>query len=324
MEVRIPIADRHQALSLLGAHDRNVKLLRDTFEVELIARPEGLVLRGSNMRVKQASRVIHEMMSRLAAGSRLDMGEVMDLMAETVERRRLESGQTIEVFAKGMKVQPLTPGQRKYCKAVRKRPLIFCIGPAGTGKTYLAVALALQALKNHEVRKIILARPAVEAGEKLGFLPGDVQAKVNPYLRPLYDALSDMMEFGQLRKYMENDMIEVIPLAYMRGRTLNQAFIILDEAQNCTAGQMKMCLTRLGQDSRAIVTGDITQIDLPKGEISGLVLVQRILAGVRGIDFVYLKAADIVRHPLVQEIVNAYERHHLQESNVETRNPKPE
>jgi phosphate starvation-inducible PhoH-like protein len=216
---------------------------------------------------------------------------------------------SIEVLARGMKVVPRTPGQRRYIRAVQKKHLVFCIGPAGTGKTYLAVAMAIHALKTRQVRRIILARPAVEAGERLGFLPGDLEAKVNPYLRPLYDALSDMMEFGQLRKYMDNDMIEVGPLAYMRGRTLNHAFIILDEAQNCTAGQMKMCLTRLGENSRAIVTGDVTQTDLPSGETSGLVAVQSILEGIRGIEFVYLKSTDIVRHRLVQDIVNAYESH---------------
>jgi len=308
MEIRIPIKNQQQAMRLLGTHDRHLKLLCKTFEVDVVLRPEGLVVLGPQAKVRAAGRVIEALLERAQSGDRLGVEEVKDLMAACAASEGPAEGMGIEVFARGMKVMPRTPGQGKYVRAVRRRHLVFCIGPAGTGKTYLAVALALQALKAHQVRKITLARPAVEAGEKLGFLPGDMQAKVNPYLRPLYDALSDMMEFGQLRKYMENDMIEVIPLAYMRGRTLNHTFVILDEAQNCTIGQMKMCLTRLGEDSRAIVTGDITQIDLPIGEMSGLVAVQKVLADVRGIEFIYLKPTDIVRHRLVQDIVNAYER----------------
>jgi phosphate starvation-inducible PhoH-like protein len=308
MEIRIPIRDQQEAMRLLGTHDKHLKLLCKTFEVDMVLRPEGLLVLGSEAKARAASRVIEAMLERTQSGDRLGIEEVKDLMAACTASEGPAEGLAIEVFARGMKVIPRTGGQRKYVRAVRKKPLVFCIGPAGTGKTYLAVALALHALKTRQVRKITLARPAVEAGEKLGFLPGDMQAKVNPYLRPLYDALSDMMEFGQLRKYMENDMIEVIPLAYMRGRTLNHTFVILDEAQNCTTGQMKMCLTRLGEDSRAIVTGDITQIDLPVGEMSGLVAVQRILSDIRGIEFIYLKPSDIVRHRLVQDIVNAYER----------------
>jgi phosphate starvation-inducible PhoH-like protein len=308
MEIKIPIRDQQQAMRLLGAHDAHLKLLCRTFEVDVVLRPEGLLVLGPQVKARAASRVIEAMIERTESGDRLGLEEVKDLMAACAASEGPAEGLAIEVFARGMKVMPRTVGQRKYVRAGRKQPLVFCIGPAGTGKTYLAVAMALHALKTRQVRKITLARPAVEAGEKLGFLPGDMQAKVNPYLRPLYDALSDMMEFGQLRKYMENDMIEVIPLAYMRGRTLNHTFVILDEAQNCTTGQMKMCLTRLGEDSRAIVTGDITQIDLPVGEMSGLVAVQRVLSDVRGIEFIYLKPSDIVRHRLVQDIVNAYER----------------
>ncbi|KPL01877.1 MAG: phosphate starvation-inducible protein PhoH [Planctomycetes bacterium SM23_65] len=313
MELEIPVKNQNQALKLLGTHDGHVRLLRETFEVDVVARPEGLVVRGPQTRARAAGKVLEAMLERVRSGDRLGLEEVKDLIAACATSKRDTDELAIDVFARGMKVLPRTPGQRKYVRAVQKKHLVFCIGPAGTGKTYLAVAIALQALKTRQVRKIVLARPAVEAGEKLGFLPGDMQAKVNPYLRPLYDALSDMMEFGQLRKYMENDMVEVIPLAYMRGRTLNHAFIILDEAQNCTTGQMKMCLTRLGEDSRGIVTGDITQIDLPTGQMSGLVAVQSILSGVRGIEFIYLKSRDIVRHRLVQDIVNAYGRSELRE-----------
>ncbi len=307
MELEIPVGDRHEALKILGTHDRNLKILRETFNVTLFTSAEGIVVRGPEAPVRAAGKVIEAMLDRVHAGDRLEAEEVKDLIAACAMAAQGGEATAIEVLAHGMKVVPRTPGQRRYVRTVEKKHLVFCIGPAGTGKTYLAVAMAIHALKTRQVRRIILARPAVEAGERLGFLPGDLQAKVNPYLRPLYDALSDMMEFGQLRKYMDNDMIEVIPLAYMRGRTLNHAFIILDEAQNCTTGQMKMCLTRLGEDSRAIITGDITQTDLPTDETSGLVAVQEILSGIPGIEFVYLKASDIVRHRLVQDIVNAYE-----------------
>ena len=308
MELRIPIKDRHEALRLLGTQDRHVKLLRRTFEVDVVARAESLVVRGAERRVRSAGKVLAAMRERLDDGGRLGVDEVKDLIAICAAAKGEVDPMAIEVFVRGKTVTPRTPGQRKYVAAVHKKHLVFCIGPAGTGKTYLAVAMALHALKTRQVRKIILARPAVEAGEKLGYLPGDMHAKVNPYLRPLYDALSDMIEFGQLRKYMDNDMLEVIPLAYMRGRTLNSAFIILDEAQNCTAGQMKMCLTRMGEDSRVIVTGDVTQVDLPEGAVSGLVEVQTVLKGIRGIAFVHLKSRDIVRHRLVQNIVDAYAR----------------
>jgi len=308
VEIEIPIKNRHEALRLLGTHDRHLKLLRETFDADVFARSEGLIVRGRQAPVRAMGKVLNAMLARIHADDGLGLEDVKDLIAVTASTKAEKDPMTIEVIARGKTVTPRTPGQRKYVRAIRKKSLVFCIGPAGTGKTYLAVAMAVQALKKREVRKIILARPAVEAGEKLGFLPGDMHAKVNPYLRPLYDALSDMMEFGQLRKYMENDMLEVIPLAYMRGRTLNNAYIILDEAQNCTPGQMKMCLTRMGEDSRYIVTGDITQIDLPEEMRSGLVEVQTILSGLRGIAFVYLKSRDIVRHRLVQNIVDAYER----------------
>ena len=213
----------------------------------------------------------------------------------------------IDVFFKGSPVRPKTQGQYIYVETMKKNDVVFCIGPAGTGKTYLAVALAISALKNGIVEKIVLARPAVEAGERLGFLPGDIHAKVNPYLRPLYDALANMMDIAQVKKYIETDLIEILPLAFMRGRTLNNSFIILDEAQNCTTKQMKTFLTRLGVQSRIVVTGDITQIDLPVSETSGLIDVQEKLTNIAGIDFVNLTKLDIVRHKLIQKIVDAYE-----------------
>jgi phosphate starvation-inducible PhoH-like protein len=319
MDAEIPIKDHHEALQLLGMHDRNLKLVRDAFEVGAVARRGKLVFNGAPANVRKAVKAINQMIAQIKASGELGLDDVRDII-EKIDAGVRDPGDpfSIEVFSRGTVIQPRTDGQKRYVAAVNKKPLVFCIGPAGTGKTYLAVAMALQALKRRDVRRIILARPAVEAGEKLGFLPGDMVAKVNPYLRPLYDALNDMMDFGQLRKYQENDLIEVIPLAYMRGRTLNHAFIILDEAQNCTRGQMKMCLTRMGEDSRAIVTGDITQIDLPAGEVSGLVAVQTILRGVRGIEFIHLERSDIVRHRLVQDIVQAYER----QSQLTTRNSK--
>jgi phosphate starvation-inducible protein PhoH and related proteins len=214
---------------------------------------------------------------------------------------------TVEVFQAGRKIQPRTPGQAVYMRAIAEHDLVFCAGPAGTGKTYLAVAMAVAALKQERIRKIVLVRPAVEAGESLGYLPGDLQAKINPYLRPLLDALREMMDYDQIKRYTEQDLIEVIPLAYMRGRTLNEAFIILDEAQNTTISQMKMFLTRMGRNSKIVVSGDTTQVDLPSHAHSGLIDAQRRLKGIEGIAQVRLNNADIVRHRLVRDIVRAYE-----------------
>jgi phosphate starvation-inducible protein PhoH and related proteins len=208
----------------------------------------------------------------------------------------------------GKQIGPRTNGQRQYVEAIEKHDIVFGIGPAGTGKTYLAMACAVEALKKQEVRRIILTRPAIEAGESLGFLPGDMQAKISPYLRPLYDALYDMMDAERIEKYIETGIIEVAPLAYMRGRTLNDAFIILDEAQNCTAEQMKMFLTRLGFDSKAVITGDLTQSDLPQGKPIGLLQAQDVLKSIEGIKFIYFSGSDVVRHSLVQRIIEAYEK----------------
>jgi len=223
----------------------------------------------------------------------------------------------IRVFKKDKEIRPKTLGQQKYIEAVRKNDIVFAIGPAGTGKTYLAVAIALSALKNEEVDRIILVRPAVEAGESLGYLPGDLLEKIDPYFRPLYDAMYEMMPSEKFQKYMERGIIEIAPLAYMRGRTLNNSFIILDDAQNTTLGQMKMFLTRFGFGSKVIINGDITQIDLPLKEHSGLIRVERILKKIKGIEFVYLNDRDVVRHRLVQEIIRAYEREDLRNQKKE-------
>ena len=296
---------------LFGPHDQHLRTVREALHVECVSREGQLVVTGSKLDVKRAEKAMAALMEEVELHGRLSHEFVEGVLDRVLERKGAYREYDIDVLAKDAVITPRTAGQARYVEAMNHNELVFCIGPAGTGKTYLAVALAVQALKHQRVRRIILARPAVEAGEKLGFLPGDMQAKVNPYLRPLYDALADMMEFGQLRRYMDNDMIEVIPLAFMRGRTLNHAFIILDEAQNCTAGQMKMCLTRLGESSRVVITGDITQVDLPPGEVSGLVDVQELLKGLKSIQFTYLDTSDIVRHRLVQNIVEAYQKRDL-------------
>jgi phosphate starvation-inducible PhoH-like protein len=234
-----------------------------------------------------------------------DVGQAIGKAAEQTDEQRAD---VIDVYTRGHAIRPKTDGQRRYIEAILNHDLTFCTGPAGTGKTYLAVAAAANQLKRGQARRIVLARPAVEAGERLGFLPGDLQAKVNPYLRPLFDALHDMMDFEQVKRFMVNDVIEVIPLAFMRGRTLNESVIILDEAQNTTAAQMLMFLTRLGHDSKMIITGDTSQVDLPAGQKSGLVDAVEKLKGIKGIATVELERSDIVRHRLVQNIVNAYER----------------
>jgi len=305
--VTIGLPDVDQTRVLFGTRDQHLRSIREALKVECVSREGQLVITGARLDVKRAEKVFVQLMEEVEVHGKLTETFVTAVLDRVLDRQPYREHE-IDVLAKEMRVTPRTPGQVKYVEAMSKNELVFCIGPAGTGKTYLAVALAVQALKHQRVRRIILARPAVEAGEKLGFLPGDMQAKVNPYLRPLYDALADMMEFGQLHRYMENDMIEVSPLAFMRGRTLNHAFIILDEAQNCTAGQMKMFLTRIGEHSRAVVTGDVTQVDLPPGERSGLVDVQDLLKGIKNIQFSYLETCDIVRHRLVQNIVEAYQR----------------
>lgn len=303
--VRLP--EGVSARQVFGSADRHLRRLRQAFGVRVVAREEFVQLDGPAPAVAAARRALEALFGRAARGA-LTSEAVQSVIQEVEAEQKGAPLSRIETLVPGKYVVPRTPGQQTYLEAAARHDLVFCIGPAGTGKTYLAVALAVQALKRTEVKKIVLARPAVEAGEKLGFLPGDIIAKVNPYLRPLYDALEDMMSFTQMRRYMDADMIEVIPLAFMRGRTLNDSFIILDEAQNATALQMKMFLTRLGVNSRVIVNGDVSQIDLPPGETSGLKDAERILRGVAGIAFVYLTARDIVRHRLVSDIVGAYER----------------
>jgi phosphate starvation-inducible PhoH-like protein len=293
-------------MELFGQADKHLKMLRDTFDVQVVSRGSDVTLTGSVESVNAAAEVVDRMQKRLLERGKLGISDMRELMSQVASRISPDEGQAICVYSHKQVVEPFTRGQLDYVETMLKHDITFCTGPAGTGKTYLAVAVAVSMLKRKQIRKIVLARPAVEAGERLGFLPGDLQAKVNPYLRPLFDSLEDMMDFAQVRRFMEMDIIEVIPLAFMRGRTLNEAAIICDEAQNTSQTQMLMFLTRMGRGSRMIVTGDVTQVDLERGQLSGLVDAIRRLKGVKGIGFVEMGKADIVRHRLVQNIVQAY------------------
>ena len=308
VENKIQLKSDQEASVLFGNHDKNLRIMRDVFGVKIVARNGVLKYEGVFDRVKKLTDVVNSLLEIIRRTGKLDEDDI-DIVIADIDRGIDHSipERSIEVFIKGQPVTPKTEGQAKYVNAISNNDLVFCIGPAGTGKTYLAVSLALSTMKSGYLKKIVLARPAVEAGERLGFLPGDIQAKVNPYLRPLYDAMADMIEIGQVKKYIENDLIEILPLAFMRGRTLDDSFIILDEAQNCTVKQMKTFLTRFGIRTKVVVTGDITQVDLPTGEKSGLIDVQERLKGVSGVDFVYLTRSDIVRHRLVRDIVDAYD-----------------
>lgn len=293
---------------LFGAYDENLMLLEDSLNVKVVARGQDLILSGSGTELAAAVEVVEHLLKRAQSGKSVSAHDIRYTVRLVKDEKKVESlGGTILSNARGRPIGPRTLGQKAYVEAIEKNPLVFGIGPAGTGKTYVAVAMAVAAFKRKEIDRIILTRPAVEAGERLGFLPGDIQEKVNPYLRPLYDALFDVLGLDTFQKYMERGLIEVAPLAYMRGRTLESAFVILDEAQNTTGEQMKMFLTRLGLNSKAVVTGDITQVDLPKGTYSGLDQVRLILKDIPGIGFVYLTDKDVVRHELVSRIIRAYE-----------------
>ncbi|MFH1227918.1 MAG: PhoH family protein [Planctomycetota bacterium] len=293
-------------IDIFGPYDSHLKLIRDECGVGVAVHDRDIKIIGADRDVAQASNILYKLIS---SSRPVNDAMVADLINKAKGRDETpeQKASSSSVGAAKITIQPKTEGQARYLEAMQNNEIVFSIGPAGTGKTYLAVAQALTVFKQNGVRKIILCRPAVEAGERLGFLPGDYQEKVNPYLRPLYDALGSFIEYQQLRRLIDNNIIEVIPLAYMRGRSLNNAFIILDEAQNTTSDQMKMFLTRMGNGSRIVVTGDITQIDLPPGKVSGLVEVQAVLGDTKGVAFPYLTKADIVRHPLVQDIVDAYE-----------------
>ncbi|MBQ6164047.1 MAG: PhoH family protein [Clostridia bacterium] len=301
-----------QAVSLFGSFDENIKLIEQQYGVDIVNRGAELKISGSEESVDGAARAVNGLLTLINKGEALseqNVRYVMSLVADGSEDKLASmSSDCICITSKGKPVKPKTLGQKKYIEAIRKNTIVFGVGPAGTGKTYLAVAMAVNAFRAKEVNRIILTRPAVEAGEKLGFLPGDLQSKVDPYLRPLYDALFDMLGAENYTRYQERGNIEVAPLAYMRGRTLDDSFIILDEAQNTTPEQMKMFLTRLGFNSKIVVTGDITQIDLPDGKRSGLVDVLRILKNVDDIETVLFNEKDVVRHRLVQDIIKAYEK----------------
>jgi phosphate starvation-inducible protein PhoH and related proteins len=305
LELVIRLEEPAKRVSLFGSADRHLRMIRDTLGVKISARDSLLKLSGETNQVGKAAAVIDRLQNLLRGRDHLSEEAVVDAIAEIARDPASERGDRIDVYAHGS-VVPRTEGQHRYVDAIASHDLVFCLGPAGTGKTYLAVAMAVAQLKRQQIKRIVLVRPAVEAGEKLGYLPGDMQAKVNPYLRPLFDAMHDMMSFDQIKRFMINDVVEVIPLAFMRGRTLNSAVVILDEAQNTTVSQMLMFLTRLGHDSKMIVTGDDSQIDLDADQTSGLVDAVRRLEGRRGISIVRLTDQDIVRHRLVQNIVEAY------------------
>jgi phosphate starvation-inducible PhoH-like protein len=302
--------------TLLGVADSNIRLLNETFSTKIHIRGSDITLDGDKNDVELVHEIIHEMIQTLSRKGSLTKKDVLQL----IKVIRSENGHTVDVpkevihYGKKGAIVPRTKGQKKYTKICNKDDIVFSIGPAGTGKTFLAVAFAVAALENHDVDRIILCRPAVEAGESLGFLPGDLKEKVDPYLTPLYDALNEIMPTNKLKLILKKNVIEIIPLAYMRGRTLNNAFLILDEAQNSTPMQMKMFLTRLGVNSKAIITGDITQIDLPRRSDSGLIDVLNILKGVDGIGFIKLDETDVVRHKLVRDIIIAYDKANGKES----------
>jgi len=311
MERTIFFENNRDLQILVGKYDQNLKLIEDELGIKVVQSNLGLKISGQRARVDMACELFDYLKGLIDAGSEIKRRDVIYALKlaqpdEGVDFKRL-SKEKIEVSVKGVLVTPKTKGQIEYVDAIKRNDIVFGVGPAGTGKTYLAMAMAVNAFKKGLVRRIILTRPAIEAGENLGYLPGDMVEKVLPYLRPLYDALYDMMEGEKVEELTEQGIIEVAPLAFMRGRTLNDAFVILDEAQNSTPFQMKMFLTRLGFDSKTVITGDITQSDLPKGVPNGLMDAERILNEIKGIQFIHLTGEDVVRHELVQRIIEAYE-----------------
>ena len=304
--------DLHLANILFGVHSENLRRIARWIGVKISAKGNAITIQGDDLEVDLSKRVLNDLYGLLKKGYPLFPNDIdyairmiSDDQSVNLEDIFLD---TVYISARKRVITPKSLAQKRYIDAIRKYDLVIGIGPAGTGKTYLAMAMAVASLMKQEVERIVLTRPAVEAGEKLGFLPGNMYEKVNPYLRPLYDALHDMMEFDRASRLIEKGVIEVAPLAFMRGRTLNDSFVILDEAQNTGPEQMKMFLTRLGFSSKAVITGDITQVDLPENKVSGLIEIQGILKGIEGIEFVYFSDRDVVRHPLVQDIIKAYER----------------
>ena len=308
----ITLKDNAESTALLGQFNRNLKEIEKAFSAQIVARGETIRIDGDPEEVERVRSLFEKLLDLIGTNHTPALADVRYMIQQTKAGVGLEGvlSDVVRVTHWGEEIRAKTIGQHKYVQAVRESDVTFAIGPAGTGKTYLAVATAIDFLKREQVKRIILTRPAVEAGEELGFLPGDIQAKVSPYLRPLYDAMFDMIPVSEFEKLTEHGRIEMAPLAFMRGRTLNNSFVILDEAQNTTSTQMKMFLTRLGFHSKAIITGDITQVDLEEGT-SGLIAVQKILSGIEGISFVYLDKTDVVRHPLVARIIDAYERNSI-------------
>jgi len=307
---------------LFGNFDENIKLIEEALKIDVILREGNIVLMGEEKNVNKALKLMTELHQSVSNGKNLDKQSIsysLSLLLEGNEDKLKELEDTIVLTQKGKAVQPKTLGQKEYINLIKNNDITFGVGPAGTGKTYLAVAMAVKAFKRDEVSRIILTRPAVEAGENLGFLPGDLKDKVDPYLRPLYDALFDMLGADKFNKYLERGLIEVAPLAFMRGRTLDNAFIILDEAQNTTREQMKMFLTRLGFGSKAVVTGDLTQTDLPDNKRSGLLHARDVLKGVEGIGSITLTERDVVRHALVQRIIVAYDKYDKKQEEIKNK-----
>ena len=306
-------------MSLSGINEENLNFLRDQFDSIIVLRGDSVILKGNEDELEVLEKIFSELLFLINRQGNINVNDIK-LVTELIGEKdnnyfRKKFGisaneiENIILFKNNDYIKPKTPTQIEYFKRVKENDIIFAIGPAGTGKTYLGVAFCIDSLKKKQVNKIVLSRPAVEAGESLGFLPGDLSEKIDPYLKPLYDALEDMIPLEKLKSYIEKNIIEIVPLAYMRGRTLNNSFVILDEAQNASTIQMKMFLTRLGPNSKAIITGDITQIDLPKKENSGLVQIQKILKGIDDISFVYFNKSDVVRHNLVKDIIEAYEKY---------------
>ncbi|MDN7240437.1 PhoH family protein [Planococcus sp. N028] len=309
--LELHVKDPNEALLLLGISDNHMTLIEEALDIQIITRGDVIRLSGTDEGKQTGKLLIEQLLKVIRRGINIDQRDIVSAIemakAGTIEYFAELYDEEIAKNANGKSIRAKTIGQRHYVRAVRGKDLVFGIGPAGTGKTYLAVVMAVQALKTGAVKRIILTRPAVEAGESLGFLPGDLKEKVDPYLRPLYDSLHDVLGLEQTNRFIERGIIEIAPLAYMRGRTLDEAFVILDEAQNTTKAQMKMFLTRLGFDSKMIITGDKTQIDLPRGAESGLIAAETILKGVKDVHFQYLESGDVVRHPLVAKIIEAYE-----------------
>ncbi|WP_339250621.1 PhoH family protein [Sporosarcina sp. FSL W8-0480] len=309
--IQLHIEEPNEAVMLLGISDQNLKMIEESMNISILTRGDTISLAGEEKDIQEGKFLLEQLLKVIRKGININLRDISTAI-EMVKNGTIEYfselyDEEVARTTKGKAIRAKTIGQREYIHAIRKNDLVFCIGPAGTGKTYLAVVLAVQAMKTGTVKRIILTRPAVEAGESLGFLPGDLKEKVDPYLRPLYDALHDVLGAEHTERLMERGVIEIAPLAYMRGRTLDDAFVILDEAQNTTKAQMKMFLTRLGFGSKMVITGDKTQIDLPKGVGSGLNAAESILKNVSDIHFQYLEQGDVVRHPIVAKIIEAYE-----------------